>query len=143
MTKRAVVISFVLLATVGIAVVGTRRRPERAAASPEARQIVATLRARPASPLLPPAPPPETGVPAPELPAAENHPSARVAVPHRSTEPMHVEDATSGAGIDVKTKDVRDVAAEAADGYLVYPHAHASGGTLLHRGACRTAPKTS
>jgi len=35
--------------------------------------------------------------------------------------------------IDVQARDVTNVVAQSADGYYVYPHAHASGGTLLHR----------
>ena len=35
--------------------------------------------------------------------------------------------------IDVQVRGVFSVAAQSADGYTVYPHAHQSGGTLLHR----------
>ena len=35
--------------------------------------------------------------------------------------------------IGVQVRNVINVAAQSGDGYYVYPHAHASGGTLLHR----------
>lgn len=35
--------------------------------------------------------------------------------------------------IGVTLRDAFNVVAQSADGYFVYPHAHASGGTLLHR----------
>ena len=58
---------------------------------------------------------------------------ARVALPARATVAAHVEDASTHMSVDVRLKDARDVAAEFADGYAVYPKAHASGATVLQR----------
>jgi hypothetical protein len=107
------------------------------APSRQAHRIVSELRALPESPLaLPPvdlAGAREAPAPTPAVLVAMEHAEARVTLPGRSTEPLHVEDGSSGLGIDVRVRDVFDVVAQSSDGYYVYPHAHASGGTLLHR----------
>ncbi len=54
-------------------------------------------------------------------------------MPERSTDPLRIEDVTTGMAIDVQVRGVFNVAAQPADGYTVYPHAEASGWTLLHR----------
>jgi hypothetical protein len=60
-------------------------------------------------------------------------PKSRLLLGARSARPFHLEDSASGVWIDVSVEGVRDVAALMADRYLVYPRAHASGATLLHR----------
>jgi RHS repeat-associated protein len=64
---------------------------------------------------------------------AEDAPAARVRFPARATAAVHIEEVSSGASVDVSLRGARDVAADAADGYLVYEGAHASGGTVMHR----------
>jgi len=68
----------------------------------------------------------------PEFGAGSEKASARLLLPERSTTAMHIEDAKSDTSVEVRLKDVRDVGAEAADGYVVYRNARA-GATLLHR----------
>ncbi len=58
---------------------------------------------------------------------------ARVLLPARSTAPFRVEDVASGASVDVTLQDVRDVGAQSSEGYVIYPGAHSSGATVLHR----------
>ena len=45
--------------------------------------------------------------------------------------------------VDVRMRDVSNVVAQSADGYYVYPHAHASGGTLAAPRSSTTARRTS
>jgi len=59
--------------------------------------------------------------------------SARVHLPRRARAPLHVEDAATGLSVEVALEEARDVGVEVADGYAVYPGAHASGATVLHR----------
>lgn len=59
--------------------------------------------------------------------------SARVLFPARSTAPVHIEDAATGASVDVTLADVTEAKAEPVGGYLIYEHAHRSGAHLLHR----------
>jgi len=60
-------------------------------------------------------------------------PSARVRIPGASLAAVQLDDVGSGAGVDVALEGALIVDAEAADGYVVYPKAHVSGATLLHR----------
>jgi RHS repeat-associated protein len=69
----------------------------------------------------------------PEFTGVLERASAHLILPARSTGATHLEDEASGVAIDISLRDARDVAAEPADGYVVYPRAHASGATLLHR----------
>src|SRR5205814_2976183 len=69
----------------------------------------------------------------PHFPATVQAPRAAVTFPRRAKSPITILDTASGAGIDVAVNGARDVDAEIADGYVVYPNAHASGATLLHR----------
>ena len=111
------------------------RPPVPGASTRKARKIVAALRAFPVSPLrleAPEAPSPPDGRAA-DAPVPEADHLAKVTLPDRSTEPLRVEDGTTGMAIGVTPRDVFNVVAQSADGYFVYPHAHASGGTLLHR----------
>ncbi len=59
--------------------------------------------------------------------------SARVLLPEQAAAPLRIEDASTGMALDVLLRDARKVAAQVADGYVVYPNAHASGADLLHR----------
>ena len=59
--------------------------------------------------------------------------SARVQLPRRSTEPFQVVDIGSGMAAEVSLEDAREADGQEADGYLVYPAAHASGATILNR----------
>ena len=60
--------------------------------------------------------------------------TAKVLLPGQATAPLHIEDATTGMAVEVLLKDTRKSRGEAAGaGYLVYPNAHVSGATLLHR----------
>ncbi|HXJ19703.1 MAG TPA: kelch repeat-containing protein [Polyangia bacterium] len=54
-------------------------------------------------------------------------------MPDRSTEPLHLEDTTTGIAIDVRARGVSNVVAQSAEDYYVYPHAERSGATFLHR----------
>jgi hypothetical protein len=56
-----------------------------------------------------------------------------VRFPDLSLEPVQLDDVGSGAGVDVALRDALIVDGEAAQGYVVYPRAHASGATVLHR----------
>ncbi len=78
-------------------------------------------------------------------------PSARIRFPDISLAAVHIEDVGSDAAIDVALQDALIVDAEPAEGYVVYPNAHASGATLLHHAlpdgledylSFETAPKT-
>jgi RHS repeat-associated protein len=76
---------------------------------------------------------PEAGGLRPSFAASGSPSVARVLLPSRAAQPLHLEDVATGASADVGLAEARDVAAQAADGYLVYPKAHASGATVLHR----------
>jgi hypothetical protein len=58
---------------------------------------------------------------------------ARVSLPKRSVEPFSVEDIDSGIIAAITLHDVRDTSAAIAEGYLVYPGAHASGNGATSR----------
>jgi hypothetical protein len=102
----------------------------------KARHIVAALRAMPSSPLrleVAESGPPTEEHAAPCLPVAAEHRPPQVTLPGHSTEPLRLEEKTAGMAIEVKPREVFDVVAQSADRYYVYPNAHRSGGTLLHR----------
>ena len=127
-----------MLAVVGVGgVVWSLRAPRPGASTRRAREIVGRLRTMPASPLAASGAGQSLATPAlramPEAPVATTRHTARVTLPDRSTEPLRVEDNGSGVTIDVQVRDVSNVVAQSADGYYVYPHAHTSGGTILHR----------
>jgi RHS repeat-associated protein len=69
----------------------------------------------------------------PRFPATEARPAARTRLPARAAGSIHLEDTASGAAVSVKLVGARDVEALAADGFLVYPDAHLTGATVLHR----------
>ena len=60
-------------------------------------------------------------------------PVARVVLPSRAPAPTHLEDGATQVAVDVTLVGAQDVAAQSVDGYNVYPHAHASGATMLER----------
>jgi len=68
----------------------------------------------------------------PQFGAGSEKLATRLLLPERSPAPLHIEHATSDTSIDVRLRDVRDVPAEVADGYVVYRNA-LRGATLLHR----------
>jgi RHS repeat-associated protein len=124
----------VLIVVVCVAGGLTARQWRRGALAREATRIMSTLRARPSWPSrfdLGRELRAESSAPA--LPASTVSHLARVTLPERSTEPLRVEDVTTGMTIDVQVRGAFNVVGQGADGYLVYPHAHSSGGTLLHR----------
>ncbi len=136
-SKRTVGVTLALAAAVGTAGLIFALRPSKPGArTRRAHKIVEALRALPMSPLrLDTTAEPQMGeaTPLPDVLTPTEHGAVRVTLPGRSTEPLHVEDANTGLGVDVRARDVFNVTAQSADGYFVYPHAHASGGTLLHR----------
>jgi RHS repeat-associated protein len=60
-------------------------------------------------------------------------PAAAVRFPELSLERVQLDDVRSDMGVDIALRDTLIVDAEAAQGYVVYPRAHASGATVLHR----------
>src|SRR4029079_9950292 len=56
-----------------------------------------------------------------------------VRFPSLSLEAVQLDDVRSGAGVDIALRDALIVDDEAAQGYVVYPRAHASGATVLPR----------
>jgi hypothetical protein len=69
------------------------------------------------------------------MPAAHESagPFVEVALPSGATAPTHLDDRATHVAVDVTLVGARDVAAQLVDGYSVYPHAHASGVTMLER----------
>ncbi len=59
--------------------------------------------------------------------------TARVTLPARSAGSFHLEDAETGAGVDVALKEVKDVEGQIEEGFVIYSGAHASGATVLQR----------
>ncbi len=59
--------------------------------------------------------------------------SANLVLPQKSPAAFHLEDAQSGVAVEVSLKNAKPADAHVADGYVVYPRAHVSGATLLHR----------
>lgn len=59
--------------------------------------------------------------------------SARVILPGQSLAATWIEDTETGARVDVSLEHALVVDAEPAKGYVVYPGAHVSGATVLHR----------
>jgi hypothetical protein len=62
-----------------------------------------------------------------------DRPSARVVLPPRATAPLYVENVASQTAVDVTLTGAKNVAAEIAEGYFVYPDAYAGDATVLHR----------
>jgi alpha-tubulin suppressor-like RCC1 family protein len=60
-------------------------------------------------------------------------PALEIRLPEQATGSIRIQDAASGAAAAVKLVGARDVEALAADGFLVYPRAHLTGATVLHR----------
>ena len=132
-------------------IVDNQARTQRASA--DALQLLSELRARfessqsvapnetsegaePSSPLLPGlADKFETDAKGyfPHFAATLGQADARVLLPARANAPFEMEDLGTGIKVEAKLDDVRDTAAEIADGYAVYKRAHASGATLLRR----------
>jgi len=102
-----------------------------------AKQVVTTLKARPDSPLAKGTDARFYSVPGGFGPRFESkdgdRPSARVVLPPRATAPLYVENVASQTAVDIALAGAKDVAAEVADGYFVYPHAYVGDATLLHR----------
>jgi hypothetical protein len=104
--------------------------------SSEAKAMLSRLQARPDSPLQAAAATAFRIGPdslTPRFPTAAEQPRARVLLPALATSSVHIEDVASGLAVDVTLNEARRMPAQAAGGYLVYPRAHASGATLLHR----------
>ncbi len=137
MSKRSIGVAVAIATVLGAASIIVALRPSKPGApTRRARKIVAGLRAMPGSPLrfdFPENAPPPAEHPAPEAEIPEARHPVNVTLPDRSTEPLRVEDGTTQMAVAVQPRDVFNVAAQSADGYYVYPHAHSSGGTLLHR----------
>ncbi|HEY6475808.1 MAG TPA: kelch repeat-containing protein, partial [Polyangia bacterium] len=77
--------------------------------------------------------PPTEAHAAGDVPGASEQLPVEVSLPARSTEPLRLAEKTTGMAIEVQAREVFNVVAQSADGYFVYPNAHTSGGTLLHR----------
>src|SRR5579872_5425615 len=60
--------------------------------------------------------------------------TARLRLPTLSAAAVQLEDDAGNARVEIGLDDALMVEALAADGYIVYPHAHVSGATLLERG---------
>ncbi len=58
---------------------------------------------------------------------------ANVTLPAQSTGALHLEDAATGVAVDVTLQGALAVAGQVADGFVVYPAAHASGADVLQR----------
>ncbi|HZL19736.1 MAG TPA: hypothetical protein VFG23_18525, partial [Polyangia bacterium] len=102
----------------------------------QASALLSALRARPASPLLPGLAQEFAnvgGTLTPQFSNGQGATPARVSLPSRSTAAVHIEDTATAVGIDVTLRDARDSVGRAADGLVVYAHAHVSGATLIHR----------
>ncbi len=63
---------------------------------------------------------------------AVDHPTNLV-LPKRASSPWRLEDLDSGTFVEITMNDLRDVAAESADGYVIYRESHVSGATVLQR----------
>jgi hypothetical protein len=134
---RSVVLSGLLfIGSLAVAGCGRDGPQGEASVSAEAQKIVSVLRARPGSPMVAGVARGFRVVPgglSPRFEAEDGEPAARVVLPARATAAAHLEDAKSGLGVEVSLTGARDVAAQAADGYVAYPHALDSGATVLHR----------
>jgi hypothetical protein len=58
---------------------------------------------------------------------------ANVSLPWTCVGPLHLEDASTGTAVDVSLTGALPVAGQVANGYVLYPAALPSGGTVLHR----------
>ena len=138
MSRNRVGAALVVVSMVGAGIFWGVRSPKPGASTRKARKLVAALRAMPSSPLRSESEQQgdlrelQQALAPGRVPAADRTRS-RVTLPERSTEPLRLEELRTGMAIDVQVRNVSDVAAQTGDGYYVYPHAHASGGTLLHR----------
>ena len=140
-----------LLVTVPMALVSCQSResddgsiPSATWVSPltgSATAMVATLKARPASPLGvsvavefdtdPRGLTPRFAV----SDIAGEPAAARITLPAKATAALHIEDAATSIGIDVSLKGAAAVGGQLADGYVVYPNALGSTATVVHRAA--------
>ena len=101
-----------------------------------ASEVLASLRANPASPLQPPMVSGFQTVPGgygPQFSSSGERVSARVVLPSQSSGKAHLEDSATGVAVDVALASASPAAAEISDGYVVYPHGHVSGASLIHR----------
>jgi RHS repeat-associated protein len=128
MSRNRVGAALVVVSMVGAGIFWVARSPKPGASTRKAGKLVAALRAMPSSPLRA-----SQQASAPGVVRADDRTRTRVTLPERSTEPLRLEELRTGMAIDVQVRNVSNVAAQSGDGYYVYPHAHASGGTLLHR----------
>ncbi len=69
----------------------------------------------------------------PQFSSSGEQVSARVVLPTRSSGKTHLEDSKTGVAVDVALANASSAAAEISEGYVVYPHGHASGASLIHR----------
>jgi RHS repeat-associated protein len=134
--RRAVVAGTSILLTFGAIVGWTFRSPKPGSSTKTAARILSVLRAQPGTPLgqgteaqFYPVP----GGFGPRFKSDGERPSARVVVPPRATAPLYIENVASQTAVNVTLTGAKDVAAQIADGYFVYPHAYAGDATLLHR----------
>jgi RHS repeat-associated protein len=101
-----------------------------------APEILAVLRANSAWPLQPALAggfQTVTGGYSPQFSPAGERVSAHVVLPARASGATHLEDTATGVGVDVALANASASAAEISDGYVVYPHGHASGASVIHR----------
>src|SRR5262249_33870343 len=105
----------------------------------DAASVVATLKARPSSPLGPSI---ATGFDSvsgglkPRFAAADvagESKAARVTLPAQASGALHLEDAATGIALDVALQGAGAVAGQTTDGYVVYSGATATGATVVHR----------
>ena len=119
---------------------GDKRSETRTLAlAADAAAIVATLKARPGSPIAAGL---ATGFDAvsgglkPRFAASDvaaEPAQARVTLPPQAKAALHIEDAATNVAVDVSLSGATAVAGQSADGYVVYPGALAAGATVLHR----------
>ena len=117
-------------------------QPGAAAASSEGRATLSRLRSRllvgrSSEPLLSAGPAHSfrtvAGRMSPAFPDSVGRATAGVTLPARSAGSFHLEDAATGAGVDVALKEVKDVQGEIEEGFVIYSGAHISGATVLQR----------
>ncbi len=108
---------------------GSKQESAPAAIESTARAGLAALRARSGSSL--PAGAAHiratAGTLVPEPTATSKSVTARVVLPSRANGQIHVEDAATGAGIDIALVGATNSVAQVVDGYVVYPKGQASG----------------
>ena len=110
-----------------------------AALTADAATIVSTLKARPGSPLAASV---AAGFDAvagglkPRFAASDvalERAPARLTLPALANAPLHLEDAATGLAVDVTLQGATSVAGQTTQGYVVYPGATATGGSIVHR----------